>query len=295
MILCHDPTLVNTFFGVFFARLREKFWATHYVADVLKKYHWSDIGPVVLAALTENDDDTRVKAHPEYFMDLEVLIAKELSRGEAQLALVKLAVEKTEKLEDAVLSSPACLDEFWKLVVDCGEENVFVALFDRFKLIKPRLLGKTASIFSKLLNQVDLVDVKKAGMENIIDCRLKWLASQIRVLEKPFTWEMPAAEFPDNAQIETFLKSSDESMSTKGVVTFETDYGARDFASKYTYKRAPRHKNASFDMKASTDGTFVTISKTRGWYDEFLPGLPYLKKELQNLRDPTSDYIPIIN
>ncbi|OWZ14205.1 LOW QUALITY PROTEIN: hypothetical protein PHMEG_00012354 [Phytophthora megakarya] len=210
-------------------------------------------------------DGKWIRRNPDDFMGAEVRLAKGLSCGDAQVALLNLTMEKVEKLDDAGHS---------KLN---GEDGTRDALSNKFKPINSQLLESIAKLLAnKLLRDSSLPDYKKTTMISVVI--FEWLVSQIRLLDKPFSWEMPLAEVPDISEMKEVLKGPDETMRIlvgQGILFLRT-LGSGIVKT---------NRKSVFRYEFSSCGDFVIISKIREWYDEVLQKqiLPQLKEELKGL------------
>ncbi|EGZ25589.1 hypothetical protein PHYSODRAFT_326582 [Phytophthora sojae] len=136
---------------------------------------------------------------------------------------------------------------------------------------------------------VDTDDEKGGLLALLVSKRIEWLKNQIEKLDKPFSWQMPDAKFPDNAKVEEFLQGLAETMTmAKGVRKFKGFQDASNYAAKWT--RGPQ-VGASLKMEASsTDANaVVAITKTRKWFTECQHKLRQYKVELTQLREYTGE------
>lgn len=111
------------------------------------------------------------------------------------------------------------------------------------------------------------------------------------MLEKPFSWEMPAAEFPGFPEVEIFLRSSEEMMTTEGMLLSEDERRAQLTNTLYAMNNI--QIKSSFRMNRDGTGeelrSRLQIIKTRSWYDESQAELPQMRKELKDLRTTISE------
>ncbi|GMF39508.1 unnamed protein product [Phytophthora fragariaefolia] len=273
----HDSAQIKLFLSNFFSRLKGKHLVAPWVAVLLEIVDWSDVGESILSTLADGD------GHEGLYMALSVV--RELEDGVPLQELLKFAVAQAVQLEDKVLCSSSSIEDLWMLALLYADESTTRILANKFKLMSPRLLSHTLRVF--LHKNITIPDSKFVVVASIVAGRIEWLRSQIHVLEKPFSWKMPAAEFPDTAEVQAFLRGPDAVRTTEGVINFDT-YGAKNYANRYGADWTRNNQvNASFDMVASgkEEGAFVTISKTRDWYEKGQNQLPQLKKELKTLLD----------
>ncbi|EGZ26002.1 hypothetical protein PHYSODRAFT_479925 [Phytophthora sojae] len=242
---------------------------------MLEKFECGDVGHGLPRAL-DGTSDTEVASALD--------IARQLTRRDLQQTLLTLAVEKAVKLDDETLSSLRSLESLWAVVFSRSNEMTFQTLPNKFQQMSPRFLARAIKTFSNFPGDGRFPDDKKAVLVAILACRSEWLASQIRVLERPFSWKMPAAEFPDFPQVETFLRSSEATIITEGMFSSEDEPRV---TKKLCSMWGPIYQmNASFkleDMGRGWSGA-VTIIKTREWYDQRQTELRYMQKELKDLR-----------
>ncbi|OWZ05143.1 hypothetical protein PHMEG_00022822 [Phytophthora megakarya] len=169
--------------------------------------------------------------------------------------------------------------------VRMGEVNdtsmmITLQLADKFEQMDPSLLRPVTNVFVQELGDIDASNDKFAVLAAVAAIRIKWLQNQIQVMDKPFTWEMPNAVFPDG-HIQAFLRGPEVSMKTVGVMAFGGLPAARKFA-----ERTPQ-THASFSMVPDGRGkdAYVTITKTRMWFNKQQSDLVQHKEELKLLTD----------
>jgi hypothetical protein len=240
---------------------------------LLLKLEWRDVGQALLDALTGEDE--------EIALEVTLKIARKLPPGEAQQAMLA----STTRLSDKALRSSNNLENLWAFVLYSGDDATLQTLSAKFLHMRPRWLTYAAKTLVQLLKDTNVVEDKKAVLVPIVTCRSDWLESQIRVLEKPFSWEMPVAEFPDNGSVEAFLRGPEEETTTKGMISFQNLGRAIDFSYAYSGGWPRVQEGCSFKMKTGEEESdvFVTVTKTRKWYDENQGNLPQLKEELGEL------------
>ncbi|KAE9274181.1 hypothetical protein PF008_g29663, partial [Phytophthora fragariae] len=193
-------------------------------------------------------------------------------------------------LEDDKFDLSVPLEELWSQALSHSNDSIIYTLSRKFQQKSPRLLDRAIKLFLRYLEGDDISDDKKALFVVIISGRIEWLKKQIRVLEKPFSWAMSVAEFPESDQIEMFLRGPEATLNTTGIVSFKDVRAASSFAAKYIgFIERERQINASFDMEASgsKSDAFVKITKTRVWYDKNQENLPLFKRELDDLMNAT--------
>ncbi|KAG6945614.1 hypothetical protein JG688_00016467 [Phytophthora aleatoria] len=222
-------------------------------------------------------------------MTLQVLDG--LEGGPAQQALLNMAVElvvkpgsEDSKQEDTQgdLNSPNAIGILWKHVIQSSAKEPFDVMINHIMLKDPSELGQTIEVFSQYAADLGETSEKFMVLASIAAKRAKWLKREIRVLDKPFSWEMPDANFPDNKSIEDFLRGSGISMNTEGL-TFCGLPDARKYAATCVREK---QDDASFTMKPAGKGkkAFVTITKTRKWFNNCQKELVQHRAELDELQ-----------
>jgi hypothetical protein len=159
-------------------------------------------------------------------------------------------------------------------------------------------IGKPTKMLSQQLRNRNVADDRKAVLVSMIACGGDWVRSLIRVLDTPFSWEMPGTEFADNEAIEAFLRGREAEMTTKGIISFQGLAESRAFASKYSGRWKREQANCSFEMQATGGGddSVVTILKMPHWYNANRATLPQLKEELEAVTCATVEtLVPVIS
>ncbi|OWZ04633.1 hypothetical protein PHMEG_00023431, partial [Phytophthora megakarya] len=271
-----DAVLVNSFITNIFCRLPDKTATAPWIVLIARSFDWNDISEALLAELGKLDD--------ECCMTMVLRIADGLEAGIAQSNLMKVAAERAAKITEVVLCSSDVVGILWKLALHCGDKEIFDLVINMFKKADPSVTGPAIETLAEYIKEVDSSSGEFAALASVAANRTAWLKKEIQTLDVPFSWEMPDAQFPDNVQVQEFLRSSEESMSTKGIVNFETLQEARNYAAKWMREEQVK---ASFLMEASEeeDVTFVTITKTKGWFSECQKLLLKYKTELDTLND----------
>ncbi|KAE9036340.1 hypothetical protein PR002_g7132 [Phytophthora rubi] len=139
---------------------------------------------------------------------------------------------------------------------------MFEKLAAKFTSTDANRLEPVTEAFLKNVDYLDRGGDKCGAFGSVLAVRIEWLKQQIQELNKPFSWEMPDAEFQGHPQVQAFLRGPDDSMTTKGVADFEDLQAARNFAAESMRKE---QVGASFEMEAAEEGdtAFVNICKTR--------------------------------
>jgi hypothetical protein len=286
---CNDFALVNLFFSAFLSHLTKKDSVAADVARLVRKFGWSQVGHTLVDTL-----ESWRWWDQHYMLEATLKIATELDRGEAQRALLSVVMKRADEMRDRDLCSSKLLEDLWQVVLCGGNDDMLEKLATRFTKMSPRCLQPTMNALAKHWRDASVPDAKKLVLVSIVAYRSDWLTSQIRVLEQPFSWMMPAAEFPD-AQIETFLRGGESTMATKGVRTFHNLREARDYALKYNAGYNQGYASFTVEAGGSDDDAFVTITKTHDWFLKARETLPLWKQELTGLTNTIVDIlVPVI-
>ncbi|KAL4161627.1 hypothetical protein PRNP1_002179 [Phytophthora ramorum] len=153
--------------------------------------------------------------------------------------------------------------------------------YSRFQMMKPNFLHSAIEAFSQHIGDLDESSEKLSALKSIVETRIQWLNDQLMALGKPFSWEMPDASFPDNAQVQAFLRGPRASMNSSGIIQFSR----LDRARSYTYNC--KRVNASFTMAAGGRGrnAYVTITKTSDWFSQHQKDLVDYQAEVKRLSE----------
>ncbi|EGZ25792.1 hypothetical protein PHYSODRAFT_247740 [Phytophthora sojae] len=245
---------------------------------IVRKFAWDDIGPI-LSRWLDGVDDGKAMA-----VLLNIVDGLGLEKEAAPTALVKLASERALKLSWDDLMKSNIVSLLWKWLIQAGDKQMIEKVATKFKTMDPSQLGPVMEAFVENAGYIERGDDKCEVVAPVIAVRVEWLKSQIEELKKPFSWAMPNAKFPHNAQVEAFLQGTEESMTTKGIETFETLQDARNYAAQWMREE---QVEASSEMEAAEeDGTaFVTITKTPDWFMEHEKKLAKYNTELKLLEE----------
>ncbi|POM72816.1 Hypothetical protein PHPALM_10414 [Phytophthora palmivora] len=206
-----------------------------------------------------------------------------------------MATEKAVEMADKDLFTSNSIGLLWKWVIHCGDKSVFDSVTDKFTKAEPSLLGPSIQYLSQYLC-ANGEDNDKIAMLGLSVCkRVKWLKDEIDVLNKPFTWEMSEAEFPDNGAIpaiQAFLRGPEVSMTTEKVKNFKGYQEAQNYAARIMRFE---QDHCSFEMEGTTINakTFVTITKTRKWFLAQQKQLVQHQTELRLLTDQYGDDLKV--
>ncbi|GMF47476.1 unnamed protein product [Phytophthora fragariaefolia] len=244
-----DPELVKYFFANVCPLLRKKEGngaLVSVITKIVRVFDWSVIGQALidLLSLTTNDE----KGYST--MEMVLLILDGLDSGTAQDALFNATDEVTAELNRL---DPSRLG--------------------------PPIMEKSLEHFTG----IDANDAKIGLLKLLASKRTEWLRNEIDRLDKTFSWEMPDAQFSDNAKVEEFLRGPDETMRMKkGVYKFKGFQDANNHAAKWTREM---QISAAFEIEASSTNAdaVVTITKMRKWFVECQQKLERYKEELSKL------------
>ncbi|ETO64561.1 hypothetical protein F444_17935 [Phytophthora nicotianae P1976] len=259
-----DSALVNEFFTKVCSNARAKDNLVPTIIALVRKYQWSDISQAVLSSLEEKTEATsysfgRMTEVGDASLVVKLQILDGLDDGSAKLALLQ--------------STPA-------------DKSTFDTLAEKFQQLEPSQLRLVVEAISEHVGGIDSSDEKFEVLTSIAAVRMTWLKSQVQGhTVKPFSWEMPNAVFPDNARIQAFLRGHEMPMTTTGVRVFSGLPAARKYAN------SAQQTNCSFKMEPGGRGkdAYVTITKTRTWYNKQHGDAELYKDELKLLTDRFGD------
>ncbi|KAG7395326.1 hypothetical protein PHYBOEH_003947 [Phytophthora boehmeriae] len=274
-----DPTLVGHFFKLFLEdlkKLTDKEALIPALADIVRSFDWEAIGKTVLGLLADLADTSVME------MNLTLQLADGLDKGPGQSALLNAAARKAVSLDDAELCYSKPVGLLWKWAIRSEDNHIFESVVAKFKRIDPSLLRPSIEESSHLATEMNELDAKFAVVVFIVEKRIKWLNHQVRALDKPFSWKMPDASFPECTEVESFLHGPEVSLNTAEILSFGHIQDARNCAAKWQNKL---QLNASFEVEAggSAGKFFVTIMKTRRWFSIRQEKLRRHKEELSLL------------
>lgn len=200
-----DFSLAAAFFRKFFPRLSRKDMLVPALALTVRKFGWDLVGASVLSSLDG--------------MGLALKLASALEGiPHAQYDLTVLAVEKAREL---VVSNPIYftsspdLGLLWQLAVASMNLQLFQQVVHLLESLDGKLLG---SVMEMLINSADISKHPKhwSGLTSIATRRRQWLMNEMEEIKKPFTWEVPVADFPDADMILAFLEGPEEYLQLQG-------------------------------------------------------------------------------
>ncbi|KAG3106516.1 hypothetical protein PI124_g9039 [Phytophthora idaei] len=200
-------------------------------------------------------------------------VADNLTNEPVRNGLVQLAVQNAAKVGDKLLDVSEAVGFLWKFSLS-SESVDFDSVANIVKAADPSRLGQVIEDASPYLEDASRANDTFAVLASIASKRIAWLRDQTQR-----TWEMPEAEFPENAKVQEFLRGPGTSMVAKEVVTFKTLQDARNYAAKSMRKG---QVGASFVMEASEqDGTaFLTVTKIKAWFSKHQHLLLQYKKDM---------------
>jgi hypothetical protein len=260
--------------------IRENDTPVPLLVALVRAYDWSEIGSGVMKALTTRQPwncDKRCYST----LELSLRIVDELDDGAARQALLQMSLEKAAELDDANFCSDKISEQLWKWTKQCGDKGHCEAMAAKLKEVKPELLGPPLEALAQQRGASDELD--KVAQE-VVSKRVEWLQNEAQLLDRPFTWEMPRAEFRDSERVQEFLRGPEESMSTAG----ELDFDGIEEAEQYVNDLGNAARDdASFKMEAagSEKEAFVKLTKTREWFDKHQEMLAKYKAELEHLAE----------
>ncbi|GMF49379.1 unnamed protein product [Phytophthora fragariaefolia] len=248
------------------------------IVKITNAFAWSYVDTGLLYVLGTPTDELQLYETPgDSATELLLQVAELVESEEAQQALLKEASTK-----ELALHTVKMVDIFWKRIIVPGDAQTFKQMADKIENVNPRELGPFVEVFSKYIDNHDTD--KSAVLETSAARRMDWLEGEIKRLEqvdKTFSWKMPFADDWDPA-IDPFLRGPEESMTTEGVPKFNNLRDAKKFARKSNWSQC----EASFKMEAGeTNVPFVTITKTRKWYDDTQIKLARYEEELAQLSE----------
>ncbi|EEY69706.1 uncharacterized protein PITG_06181 [Phytophthora infestans T30-4] len=250
-------------------------------------FAWDDVGVLLLNVLGNRTNEYNYFADPGE-SDMEVLlhVAGGIDDGIAKLSLIEAAIAK----DDYFLSSVEAVDVLWS-VVRSGDKQSFDLIISKIQKRDPRELGPFVEVFSRHLTDYDESTAQRGVLQGIADKRMQWLKREIERLEKidkEFSWRMPYAEDPDYPSFEDFLRGPDRFWIMKGVPTWDGD--VQEFTGPREVKKYAKRclfegqYESSYTAEAKAGETlFVTITKTRKWFEDSQVKLAQYQTELSRL------------
>ncbi|KAF4039875.1 hypothetical protein GN244_ATG07969 [Phytophthora infestans] len=170
---------------------------------LLQTFDWKDASKVCLDSLEKLIDSDS--------MLMELRIADSLSREPDRRALVQLAVKKDAKLGDKLLDASEAVGLLWKFSASSHTADVDPVM-NIFSAADPSRLAHVIDDAIPYLRVAIRSNSPFSVLASIATKQSLWLQDLILDRDKPFTWEMPEAEFP---KVQEFLRGSDMSMTTK--------------------------------------------------------------------------------
>ncbi|KAK1932420.1 hypothetical protein P3T76_012004 [Phytophthora citrophthora] len=258
------------------------------ITKMIDQFDWGVIGKDVMDKLSRDGWYDEEKTPGDSSLEMTVQVLESVQGESARKDLLKLAVEEALKVDkkrddDEDLNSSKVAGMLWKHIVQSTDQTTFDTITTYYKKKNPQQLGPAVEMFSQYVGDLEELSVKRMALTSIAVRRVKWLKEKTTKMDTAFSWKMPGAEFPDNKEIEDFLRGPDTSMKTQGLITFSGIPAARKFAAKYP--RTEQH-GASFKMMPAGKGknAYLTITKTRMWFDARQAKLVKYKEELETLQ-----------
>lgn len=214
LVTAGDVAVVSKFFRKSFnklcARLQDCKTVIPVLVSMLRSLNWNDVGAAVLESLGQMHRPTSVA--------ISVFVANGLDDGEAKTALMQFAMEKAVQLSNGLASCSArCAEILWKWAFCLDDTDALNTFADKMMKLQPTSVDVATQALVQCSQEMAAKGDRPAALKAIADNWVSWLKAQIQDLEKPFSWEMPDAKFPGNAQVQTFLRGPAESMTTKEV------------------------------------------------------------------------------
>ncbi|RLN86250.1 hypothetical protein BBJ28_00008398 [Nothophytophthora sp. Chile5] len=264
-----DAALVDVFFKNVFKRLSSQVDLVPSILVLMRSFEWDSVGPVSMDAVR--------RMGYEQGWELALRVVDGLERGAAQTAMLKVAIDKGRNLSPESLASPRLAGLLWKWAIRCSDEAVVTDVVALFESLDPSLLSSVLEVFAQCTDSSDSEDHFMA-LASIAAVRLEWLKTQMAPLEKPFSWEMPEAYFPEDDRVEAFLRGPESTMT---VHKFSSVADAQKYVKRHTWE----HEKSSFEMAAGGRGNnaYVTITKTLDWFKKSQGPLEKYKTEVKTL------------
>ncbi|EGZ25971.1 hypothetical protein PHYSODRAFT_480540 [Phytophthora sojae] len=289
LIEAGDPDLATLFVTRFCPRLgllNENTSLIPGITKILKTFDWNEIGAAMLDVLREKNQEFLRNGDSALELTLQVLDG--LDDGAARQALLKLAMALTIEadtkppprgVKPVDLNSPKVTGILSKHALGASDNSIFETLANHFMQKDPKDLGPMLEACSQYVGDLDEESDRFSTLAAIAAKRIEWLKSEIQRLDRAFSWEMPDAVFPENPKIEAFLRGTDTSVNTVGLKAFNSLPEARKYAADCV------QNGASFTMKPAGKGkkAFVTITKTRKWYNDCQKSVREYQTEVENL------------
>lgn len=212
--------------------------------------------------------------------ELLLRVAAGLDNGVAQQALLSAAMEKN----DLALRSLEAINVLWKRAVRPGNNKTFIMVTKKIQERKPSELGPFVEVLSHYVDDYGSMSEQFVVLSSIAAKRMDWLKDEIQKLSKTFSWRMPYAQDPANREMEVFLRGPKRSKTFSGVLQkFSGLREAEGFAT--TCKHKNQHQASYRAEAAEGEDAFVTITKTRQWFEDTQVKLARFQVELASLSE----------
>ncbi|KAE9194029.1 hypothetical protein PF005_g17849 [Phytophthora fragariae] len=269
-----DVSLVGKFFTKFFGRLKNKQQLAPTILIMMNQFGWDAIAAHLTGAMNQqNQHDALVFA---------VKLADDC-RAEAKFEspATMLAIEKARGVPGEVLSSFDHLGLLWKCASTCPSPAAFTAIETLLKNLDGGLLAPVLTCISSCVDQASPTN-QRSALTALVSSRCQWLAGEISRQHKVFSWEMPDAHFPANAEVENFLRGEHSTFALRG---FGGITAARKFVSDNNRTPNGPNRTASYTMSAQGSGknAAVVVTKTREYFESLKKKLDAMSDELARL------------
>lgn len=92
----------------------------------------------------------------------------------------------------------------WELAITACDFQAFDGIVAAFEGLEARMLEQAVDAI--LLHAKTMSPERYERLQMLLSRRVRWLRCEIARLDKPFSWEMPDATFPDDPDVEEFLR-----------------------------------------------------------------------------------------
>jgi hypothetical protein len=203
-----------------------------------------------------------------------------LDKHEIQLSLRYMNEQVLPLLDDKTKFSEISSNELYELGKTILSFENQEESMEKFKdrVIECVNMENIGELISGIIKE-PVVFKSSPAIRALCEYRRNWLENQIRQ-KAEFSWHMPDALFPNYPQVESFLRSDQISMDLVDV--FDNLCDARRFADWYKY-RVQNGFSIKSVLKGSDRNAYVTITKTRDYYDKQVSLFPQFEQELQEI------------
>ncbi|RLN11172.1 hypothetical protein BBJ28_00025720 [Nothophytophthora sp. Chile5] len=275
VVAAGDVALVGLFFMKFVDLLTEKEELAPSIATLVQAFGWSRTSTFILSTINGLDQESG--------LGLALALASAFEDDDARTAVTMLAVEKAKAMRPDVLTALADFGLLWEPAVACRDPKAYSEVEQLLKGIDASLLSPVVETLSKHVTATSSPEIR-AAFASLVSTRRRWLEAQLALLDKPFTWEMPDAVFPADAQVEAFLRGPHADFIVRNFVSLGA---ARSFVAEHS---SAKQTNASFTLSANGRGSnsVVTVSKTLALSEQHSKEVASYKAELGRLANCVS-------